>query len=171
MDPANKNTSNQNEAEELNEVSFTLQNIKKKYDYAKKMANAKQEELEKVKREIEQVNTQLVKAEGPTGLMRDKLANLDGSLGDTKNLIDIEHVTNMSLKHMIGRMKQDYVAINIKSANKEKSLKNKSGVMELEHQKSRGVKEQRLQSKATVDRLMENIEKEHNETQVILSEI
>jgi hypothetical protein len=33
-------------------------------------------------------------------------------------------------------------------------------VLELENQKFRTVKEQKLQSKATVDRLMENIEKE-----------
>ena len=41
----------------------------------------------------------------------------------------------------------------------------------MENQKHRAVKEQRLQAKDTVDRLMNNIEKEHNDTSAILAEI
>lgn len=39
--------------EELREVSQQLQEIKKKHDEAKKMANKKQDDLEKVKKEID----------------------------------------------------------------------------------------------------------------------
>lgn len=53
LDPANNNASSQNEREELNEVSTQLQAIKKKHDEARKAANRKQDDLEKVKKQIE----------------------------------------------------------------------------------------------------------------------
>jgi len=42
-DPANKNTANQNEQDELAEVAFALQDIKNKYDSIKKLADKKQQ--------------------------------------------------------------------------------------------------------------------------------
>jgi flagellin-specific chaperone FliS len=53
LEPSNNNASTQNEMEELREVSQQLQEIKKKHDEAKKMANKKQDDLEKVKKEID----------------------------------------------------------------------------------------------------------------------
>ena len=66
LEPANVATTNQNEAEEIKEVSFQLSLIKKKHDEAKKLANTKQDELEKVRKEIEQLHAQEMQAEGPT---------------------------------------------------------------------------------------------------------
>ena len=42
-DPGNKNTANQNDQDELAEVSFALSDIKNKYDNIKKLADKKQE--------------------------------------------------------------------------------------------------------------------------------
>ena len=60
MEPANVATANQNEAEEIKEVSFQLSLIKKKHDEAKKLANTKQDELDKVRKEIDQLYVQEV---------------------------------------------------------------------------------------------------------------
>jgi len=57
LEPANNSAANQNEAEEIREVSFQLAQIKKKHDEAKKLGNQKQDELEAVRKEIEQLNT------------------------------------------------------------------------------------------------------------------
>jgi len=46
LEPANNSTSNQNEMEEIREVSTQLSQIKKQHDDTKKIANRKQEELE-----------------------------------------------------------------------------------------------------------------------------
>ena len=73
MEPANNSAANQNEQDEIREVSFQLQQIKKKHDEAKKMGNLKQDELEKVRKEIDQLYVQEVQAEGPTQDMKDKL--------------------------------------------------------------------------------------------------
>lgn len=55
LEPANNSASNQNELEEIREVSFQLAQIKKKHDEAKKLGNQKQEELDKLRKEIEQL--------------------------------------------------------------------------------------------------------------------
>ena len=54
LEPANNSASNQSEAEEIREVSFQLAAIKKKHDDEKKRGNQKQEELEKIRKEIDQ---------------------------------------------------------------------------------------------------------------------
>ena len=41
LEPANNSASNQNEQEEIKEVSFQLSQIKKKHDEAKKLGNQK----------------------------------------------------------------------------------------------------------------------------------
>jgi hypothetical protein len=57
-------------------VSFQLAQIKKKHDEAKKMGNLKEEELNRIKKEIDQLYVQEVQAEGPTQDMKSKLEML-----------------------------------------------------------------------------------------------
>ena len=59
-EPGNNSASNQNELEEIREVSLQLAQIKKKHDEVKKMVNEKQSDLDKVRKEIEQINVQEV---------------------------------------------------------------------------------------------------------------
>ena len=66
LEPANNNSATANEADEIREVSTQLSQIKKKHDEAKKLGNKKEEELAKVKKEIDQLYIQEVNAEGPT---------------------------------------------------------------------------------------------------------
>ena len=58
LEPANNSASNQNELDEIREISFQLAQIKKKHDEAKKMGNLKQDELEMVRKEIDQLYMQ-----------------------------------------------------------------------------------------------------------------
>jgi hypothetical protein len=53
LEPANNSAANQNEAEEIREVSSQLAQIKKKHDETKKLGNIKEEELALVRKEIE----------------------------------------------------------------------------------------------------------------------
>ena len=52
LDPANVATANQNEQEEINEVSIQLSQIKKKHDDAKKLVALKQDEYDRIRKEI-----------------------------------------------------------------------------------------------------------------------
>ena len=54
------------------------------------MANKKQEDLEKVKKEIEQLNQQEIQAQGPTAEMKSKLSMLKESIDHTQEKINEE---------------------------------------------------------------------------------
>ena len=65
--------------------------------------------------------------------------------------------------HMLDRMNKDHIASKLKTAELEKSLANKGGVISAEEEKQRVTKEGRLQSKSIFDNLMKNIEKEQKD--------
>ena len=72
---------------------------------------------------------------------------------------------------MLDRMKKDFIAAKIETAQHDKSLKNKSAVLDLEQQKQRKIKEERLQSKQIFEGLMKNIEKEQRDRQERIHEL
>ena len=163
LEPANNSAANQNEMEEIKEVSFQLSQIKKKHDEAKKLGNIRQEELEKVRKEIDQLYVQEVQAEGPTHEMNSKLKMLEEALVDTRYKTDEENFTKQSYIHMLDRMKKDFIASKIASSENELSLKNKMSILETEQQRQRKIKEEKLQSRAIINGLMENIQKEQDD--------
>lgn len=111
------------------------------------------------------------KSEGPTAALNMQLETLREELATSKYKKMEEQFTRDQNLHVIARLKQDHLAEQIKTANFSKSLANKKKVFDLEERRSRSVKQQKLESKLIVDRLMQNIEKEHHDTQQILSEI
>ena len=94
-----------------------------------------------------------------------RLQQLREAVEATKAKIEEEKMTKRTYTHMLQRMEQDYIATRIKSADLENSLKNKKEVLELEEDKQRKSKEERLQSKSIFDNLMKNIEKEQRDRQ------
>jgi hypothetical protein len=70
-----------------------LAQIKKKHDEAKKLGNKRQDDLEKVRKEIEQLNLIEVQGEGPIHEMKSKLEMLNDSLEETKYKTDEENFT------------------------------------------------------------------------------
>ncbi len=72
---------------------------------------------------------------------------------------------------MIERMQKDFIASRIKSTEQETSTKSKNGILEIEAQKMRKTKEEKLQSKAIFDSLMNNIGKEQRDRQDRITEL
>ena len=165
LDPANNSATNQNTADEINEVSTQLAQIKKKHDDSKKLVQAKQNEFDVVKKEIANTEEQEKLAEAPMLSNKQRLEELRAAIEETKAKIDEERLTKRTYSHMLHRMEQDYIATKIKSTELETSLKNKKEVLALEEEKQRGSKENRLQSKSIFDNLMKNIEKEQRDRQ------
>ena len=124
-----------------------------------------------MRKEIESLNVQEVQAEGPTAEMTQKLGMLTESLEETKYKTDEELFTKHSFLHMLDRMKKDFIASKINSTENEHALKNKSSILELEQQKQRKIKEERLQSKAIFEGLMENISKQQADRQQRIHEL
>ena len=74
-------------------------------------------------------------------------------------------MTNCSYKHMLSRLERDYIGSKLQASDLEGSIKSKSGIWSEENQKSRKTKEERLQTKAIFDSLMQNIEREQKDRQ------
>jgi hypothetical protein len=104
-----------------------------------------------------------VQAEGPTQETRQRIEMLEDALNDTKYKTDEELFTKHSYLHMLDRMKKDFIASKINSSENEASLKNKSSILDIELQKQRKIKEERLQSKSIFEGLMENISKQQSD--------
>ena len=68
----------------LEKFHFNYSKLKKKHDDEKKNGNIRQEELEKIKKEIEAFKEMEFLAEGPQIDMEERLANLKQELEDTK---------------------------------------------------------------------------------------
>ena len=73
--------------------------------------------------------------------------------------------------HMLERMNKDFIACKIKTNDLEKSMSSKRQVLDIEEQKSRKTKEEKLQSKNIFDNLMKNIEKEQRDRQERILEL
>ena len=160
LEPSNVATANQNEQEEINEVSIQLSQIKKKHDEAKKLVTLKQEEYDRIRKEIVGLEIQENQVEVPITYNKERLAQLDQSLLETNDKIDREKMARRTYLHMLERMQKDFIACRIKTTDLETSMKSKRQVLDIEEGKSRTTKETKLQSKTIFDNLMKNIEKE-----------
>lgn len=80
------------------------------------MGNKKEEELAKVKKEIDQLYVQEVSAEGPNHQIKQKIEMLEESLGETNYKTDEEMFIQQQYLHMLDRMKKDFIAAKIQTA-------------------------------------------------------
>ena len=161
----------QHDQDEIREVSIELGQIKKQHDDVKKLVIAKQDDLEKIKKEIESLGVQEQTAEGPVFQIKSRLEQLEECLDTTKLKIDEETLQKYCYSHMLERMKKDFIATKIYAADLQSSLKSKNQILEIENSKSQRTKEERLQSKSTFDSLMRNIELEQKERKKRIEEL
>lgn len=171
LEPANNATAMQHDQDEIREVSIELGQIKKQHDDVKKLVIAKQDDLEKIKKEIESLGVQEQTAEGPVFQIKSRLEQLEECLDTTKLKIDEETLQKYSFSHMLERMKRDFIATKIYAAELQSSIKSKQQILEIENSKSQRTKEERLQSKSTFDSLMRNIELEQKERKKRIEEL
>jgi hypothetical protein len=92
--------------------------------------------------------------------MLNQLELLDENIEDTKYKTMEEEFTRSTYIHMLDRMKKDFIASKIQSSDHSASLKNKSSILELEQQKQRKIKQERLQSKSIFQHVLDSISKE-----------
>ena len=72
---------------------------------------------------------------------------------------------------MLTRMKKDFIAAKLQTASQDAAFKNKTAVLDLEQQRQRKIKEEKLQSLAIFQGLMRNIEKEQRDRQERIQEL
>ena len=74
LEPSNNAAAAQNEQEEINEVSGQLSQIKKKHDEAKKAVTLKQDEYDRIRKEIAGLEIQEANIEGPIAYNKERLS-------------------------------------------------------------------------------------------------
>jgi hypothetical protein len=163
LEPANKSSAAQSIQDEIREVATTLNVVKKKHDDTKKLCNAKQSDLERVHKEIAQLTLQDQMVDAPELAINSRLDQLKDGLKQAQCRIDEETLISASYRHMLNRMQKDYLASKLQCSDLEASIKSKAAITDMEQQKGRKTKEERLQSKAIFDNLMRNIEKEQSD--------
>lgn len=134
LEPANVAAADQNVKEEINEVSVQLSQIKKKHDEAKKLVTLKQQEYDRIRKEIAGLDIQEAQIEGPIAYNKERLAQLSDSLKETEDKIDKEKLARRTYLHMLERMKKDFIACKIKTNDLETSLRSKSQVLDGEEE-------------------------------------
>ena len=171
LEPANNSSAMQHDQEEIREVSTQLSSIKKKHDETKRICIKKQEELDAIREEIKNLTMQEAVAEGPAFAVASRLETLEAQHKSTCAAIDEENLTQATYKYMLDRLEKDYIACKIKSSELDSSIKSKKSILDIESQKQRKTKEERLQAKAIFDNLMKNIELEQKDRQERIFEL
>ena len=103
--------------------------------------------------------------------MKSGLSGLNEALAETKYKIDEEYYTQNQYHHMLTRMKKDFIALKLSTSSQDAAFKNKTAVLDLEQQRQRKVKEEKLQSLAIFQGLMNNIAKEQRDRQERIQEL
>lgn len=96
---------------------------------------------------------------------------LNQTWDETGERVQEELYTQHSYKHILARMKKDFIASKIKTSQYEANLKNKRHCLEMEALRQRKIKEERLQSRNIFFNLMKNIEEEQRNRQEIIHEL
>lgn len=100
LEPGNNSAANQNEQDEIAEVSTQLASIKKKHDEAKKLVRERETEFEYLKKEIEIVNQQEQSA-GSAFDVKQRIEHLMQEIEMTQHRIAEETMCKHSYQHMI----------------------------------------------------------------------
>lgn len=100
LEPANNSSALQHDLEEIREVSTQLSQIKKKHDETKRVCIAKQEEIDQILKEIDNINLQEERSIGPTYAIKSRLDQLKEQYSDTCHKIDEEVLTQATYKYV-----------------------------------------------------------------------
>ena len=162
LEPSNVVTHKQ-DVEEMKEVSFSLAELKKKHDVVKKQVVEKEQSLERVRKEIEQLGYQENNAESVVYETTTRKQQIENAIKVTTKKTDEERMNSRIYGHMIERLKRDLIAMDIKKKELETSLRTKELMHEEQKEALRKSKEQRLQSKTIFDSLIVNVGSEQKE--------
>jgi len=151
--------------EEKKEVSITLAALRKNYDHVHKTVVKREQELQLLKKQIEQVNQEELFAEGESITMNEKVEELNIASEGVKKQHEVSQMEQKIYYHMLNRMKKDLIAMKIKTNELEISIQHKNSIYTKEYAKSKKSQENRLQSKFKLDNLLTNVDMEQSKIQ------
>ena len=148
------------------EVSNTLKQLRQRYDKICQEVEAKQ-------RELDGLNKRLVKAAEDEMYITENNQNQSNNVIQTKSELEelqerhkFELLTQAQYEHVLTRMKKDLIASQLKSTELKESLKSKQDIHTQESDKLRRVKQERIQAKTKLEKILYEIGLDHRERDI-----
>jgi chromosome segregation ATPase len=124
LDPSNNFGGPQFENdEEMREISYQLSKVKKKHDYEKQKKDIKMSELDRINKEIQQLNVLQQNLENSTYETSTKIEQLKTAIHTTKEKCDEEDMNTHVHHHMMNRLKRDLISYQVQKKDLEKALR------------------------------------------------
>lgn len=146
--------------DEMREVSVQLTIIRKKHDQTREANHKKRAEVERLKKEIEKLDVMASMTEGDQMNINARMEQLQNALDLTREKVEEELQNKKIYEHMLNRMKQEKLAIELKANSLQNNLKSARQILEIEKDKSRKSNEARFQSKQILKDIKETLQYE-----------
>ena len=150
---------------EKHEVSVTLKSLRLQFDRIHKTVQAKQQELDDLKRQLEKTGEEEISLSDSNAM---KASTTQGNANELEALVeehDFQKMTTESYAYMLKRMKADLISSQLRSQQLKDSHKSKSDILTGESDKQRKAKQVRIQAKMKLDKIMMEIEMDQRERQ------
>ncbi|CAG9334643.1 unnamed protein product [Blepharisma stoltei] len=147
-------------AAENTEISVQLTMIRKKHDQVKQQNMQKKVYLDKLKKELEQLNLVATATMEDQKAVNLKIEELENDLKLAQVRVDEELQSKRMYEHMLDRMKQEQTNLDLKSYNLQDNLKSARMLLETEKDRARKINEKKVSSRMMVKELRENLEVE-----------
>lgn len=145
---------------ESNEISAQLTLIRKKHDQAKQLNMQKKAYLDKLKKELEQLNLAANATMEDQKTINSKIETLESELKLAQARVEEELQSKRMYEHMLDRIKQEQTNLDMKSYNLQDNLKSARMLLESEKDRARKSNEKKVTSRMMVKELRENLELE-----------
>ena len=146
--------------DDTKEVASQLSLIRKKHDKTKEANNKKRAFCDKLKAELEKLNTSSSMTDQDSKFLLSKIDQLQGILEQNRKKHEDELLCKKSYLYMLDRMKNEKIAMEVKANSLQTSLKSANYKVGTETDKFRKIRENQYQSKVMLQEIKESLAQE-----------
>ena len=132
---------------EISEIASQLTLLRKRHDKLKKSNSQKLQFYEKLKSELDSAEISTTIYESDNKSIQDKINQLQDQIEQSKKKYESEKFNKKSYNYVLERMKEEKIALEIKSNSLQSSLKESKLSLEAETEKFRKIRENQYSSK------------------------
>lgn len=146
-----------NSSDDSKEIASQLSLIRKKHDKTKESNSKKRAYCEKLKLELEKLNTASNLTDQDSKSLLSKIEQLQSILDQNKKKHEDELMCKKSYLYMLDRMKQEKIAMEMKANSLQTCLKSTNYVVDTETDKFRKIRENQYQSRVMLQEIKETL--------------
>lgn len=147
-------------AEEHQEVSTQLNILRKKHDQSAEFTLRQQKALDTLKFEIDHLGQ--IENTGSEGLssLQERVEGTEKKIADMKSQQDDANMSTLVYEHMLERMKQTKLYLELKAQDLQHSLRSKRQVLKEELERHRRAREVKSQARVALDKLKKTVDRD-----------